>query len=122
MFALQLDAILMIALFVATSGLAISRIFERLDRSVLFTFTGKRSRLVLLRVAVFTSAALSSVGVCGILFLTLPSFAALAIFFAFEAIVLDICTQRVEYVREPEPVLARSSARTPHQGTMTGAY
>ncbi len=122
MFALNLDAILMIALFVVTSGLAMSRVFERLDRSVLFTFTGGRSRLLLLRIAVFTLATLSSVGIGGIVFMTLPSFAALAIFFAFEAIILDICTQRVEYVREPEPVLARSSARTTHQGTMTGAY
>ncbi|MGA7669293.1 MAG: hypothetical protein WBW04_02660 [Nitrolancea sp.] len=122
MFALQLDAILMIALIVVTAGLAISRLFDRLDRSVLFTFTGGRSRLLVLRIAVFSLATLSSIGVCGILFLTLPSFVALAIFFAFEAIVLDICTQRVEFVREMEPVLARSAARTPPQGTMTGAY
>jgi len=122
MFALKLDVILIIALFVATSGLAISRLFDRLDRSVLFTFTGSRARLVLLRIAIFFSAAMSSVGVCGILLMTLPGFAALAIFFAFEAIVLDICTQRVEYVRQPEPVMVLSSPRTTPHGTMTGAY
>lgn len=119
MLALQINAIVIIALFVATSGLAISRLFVRLDRSFLFSFSGNRTRLVVLRAVVYALAALSSIGVCGILFLTLPSFAAMAIFFAFEAIMLDICSQRIAYVPLPEPMLVRSAA--PQRGTMTGA-
>ncbi len=121
MLALQPNAILIIALFVATTGLAMSRLFARLDRSFLFSFSGSRTRLLVLRAAVYISAALSSVGVCGILFLTLPSFAAMAIFFAFEAIMLDVCSQRIEYVRLPEPVLVRSTAPAAQRGTVTGA-
>lgn len=122
MVALQLDAILMIALFVATAGLAISRLFVRLDRPYLFRFTGNRIRLFTLRFVMYVSAALASIGVCCILLVTLPLFPALAIFFAFEAIVLDICSQRIDYVRVSEISLARSTARASQRGTVTGAF
>jgi hypothetical protein len=107
---------------VATSGLAISRLFARLERSFLFSFTGSRARLIGLRLAVYVTAALTSVGVCGILFLALPGFVAMATFFAFEAIILDVCSQRIEYVRAPESALARHAACASQHGTVTGAF
>jgi hypothetical protein len=111
MLALRLDAILVIALFVAASGLAITRLFITLDRPYLFSFTGSKGRLFVLRTVVWVTAALSSIGVCGLLLMTLPDFPALVIFFAFEAIMLDICSQRIVFVRLDEPLAARSAAR-----------
>ncbi len=122
MVTLQLEAILIIALFVATSGLAVSRLFARLERPYLFSFSGSHVHLVVMRVAVYVLAAVSSVGVCVTLFLTLPNFAALAIFFAYEAIVLDICSQRVEYVYLPVTAPARSAVRSSGHGTVTRAF
>ncbi len=122
MVALQLDAILIIALFVATSGLAISRLFARLERPYLFSFSGSHGHLVVMRVAVYVLAAVSSVGVCVILFLTVPNFAAMAIFFAYEAIVLDICSQRIVYLHRPETAPARSVVRSSGHGTVTRAF
>ncbi len=120
MLALQLDAILIIALFVATAGIAVSRFFSNLDRPYLFTFSGSRIRLRVLKTVISVSAGLSSVGVCIILLVALPRDPALAIFFAFEAIMLDVCTQRIEYLQvETTPV--RSTARATHHGTVTGA-
>jgi hypothetical protein len=110
MLAHRLDAILIIALFVAASGLAITRLFITLDRPYLFSFTGSKGRLFALRAVVWVTAALSSVGVCGLLLMGLPDFPALVIFFAFEAIMLDICSQRIEFVRAVEPLAARSAA------------
>ncbi len=120
MLALRLDAILIIALFVATSGLAITRLFIRLDRPYLFSFTGSRTRLVILRGVVWVTASLTSVGVCGLLLLALPDFAAVVIFFAFEAIMLDVCSQRIEFVRCSEPLPVRSPARSSRHGTVSG--
>ena len=121
MLALRLDAILIIALFVATAGLAVTRLFIRLDRPYLFSFTGSRTRLVVLRGVVWVTASLSSVGVCGLLIMALPNFAALVIFFAVEAIMLDICSQRIEFVRCTEPLPARNPARAARHGTVSGA-
>lgn len=122
MIALQLDAILFIALVVATVGLAIARVFARLDRSILITFTGSRGRLILIRLTLYFSAALASIGVCGMLFLILPGFIAMGTFFGFEAVVLDICSQRIEFVREAGTVLVRTPVRTSRHSPMTGAY
>lgn len=122
MIALQLDAILFIALVIATVGLAVTRVFAHLDRSVLITFTGSRGRLILIRLTLYFSAALASIGVCGMLFLILPGFIAMGTFFGFEAVVLDICSQRIEFVREPDMVLVRTPIRSSRQRPMTGAF
>ena len=121
MLALQMDVILIIALFVATSGLAITRLFIHLDRPYLFSFTGGRTRLRVLRMVVWVTAAFSSVGVCGLLLMVLPNFASLAIFFAFEAVMLDICSQRIEFVLLPDQAPVRRAAHASRQGTVSGA-
>jgi hypothetical protein len=105
MSSIRLDAILMIVLFVVTSGFAMSQLFERLDRPYLFTIFGSRARLLIARIGVWCVAIVASLAIWSILFMALPGFAALAIFFAFEAILLDICTQRVQYEHLPEVAL-----------------
>lgn len=99
---IRIDTVLMVVLFVVISGFAISQIFELLKRPYLITFAGSRMRLVIARMAVWSMAILVSLGVGGVLFVMLPGVAALPIFFAFEAIVLDLCTQRIQYERLPE--------------------
>jgi hypothetical protein len=99
---IRIDTVLMVVLFVVTSGFAMSQIFEQLKRQYLVTISGSRMRLFTARLAVWSMAILVSLGVAGVLFAVLPGFAALPIFFAFESVVLDLCTQRVQYVRLPE--------------------
>jgi hypothetical protein len=99
---IRIDTVLMVVLFVVTSGFAISQIFDQLNRPYLITFSGSRMRLLIARMAVWSMAVLVSLGFGGILFAVLPGVVALPIFFAFEAIALDICTQRVQYERLPE--------------------
>ncbi|HVB63992.1 MAG TPA: hypothetical protein VNE17_04615 [Nitrolancea sp.] len=119
MSSIRLDAILMIVLFVATSGFAMSQLFERLDRSYLFTILGSRTRLLTARIGIWGVAIVASLAIWSILVVALPGFAALAIFFAFEAIVLDICTQRIQYERRSDVALSPASS-TPCR-TMTRA-
>lgn len=102
MSSIRIDMILMVVLFVAIAGFAMAQIFEQLNRPYLISFSGSRLRLMTARLAVWSMAILVSLGVGGALFAVLPELAALPIFFAFEAIVLDICTQRVQYERLPE--------------------
>jgi len=106
---IQLDAILMIGLFVATSGFAIAQVFEQLKRPYLFTIFGSRTRLLAARGGVWSMAILVSVLAWSVLFAVLPGFTALALFFAFEAIVLDICSQRIQFVRLTEAELISAS-------------
>lgn len=113
---IRIDTILMVVLFVVTSGFAMSQIFEQLKRPYLITFSGSRMRLLTARMAVWSMAILVSFGFGGILFVVLPGFAALPIFFAFEAIVLDLCTQRVQYERLPELELS------PVRRNVSGAF
>ena len=110
MSSIRLDAILMIVLFVATSGFAMSQFFEHLHRPYLFTIFGSRTRLLTARIGVWCVAIVASLVIWSILYMALPGFAALAIFFAFEAIVLDICTQRVHYELVAEVVLSPASS------------
>ena len=46
---IRIDTILMVVLFVVTSGFAMSQIFEQLKRPYLITFSGSRMRLVTAR-------------------------------------------------------------------------
>jgi len=113
---IRIDTVLMVVLFVVTSGFAMSQIFEQLKRPYLVMISGSRMRLVTARLAVWSMAILVSLGFGGILFVVLPGFASLPIFFAFEAVVLDLCTQRVQYQQFPELELS------PVQRNVSGAF
>lgn len=113
---IRIDTVLMVVLFVATAGFAMSQIFEQLKRPYLIAISGSRARLLIAQIAVWSMAILVSLAFGGILFVVLPGVAALPIFFAFEAVVLDICTQRVQYVRLPELELC------PVQQNVSGAF
>ena len=117
---IRLDTILMVVLFVATSGFAMAQIFDHLERSYLFIISGSRTRLLAARVGVWGIAILVSLGIWGILFMVLPWFAALALFFGFEAIVLDVCTQRIQYQRLLEMEIGTASPVTCQ--TASGAF
>lgn len=117
---IQLNTILMVVLFVATAGFGMAQLFEQLKRPHLFTISGSRTRLMTARVGVWVLAILASLGIWSILFMMLPGFAALAIFFGFEAIMLDICTQRIQYELLHEIKL--SPASTVVRQTANGAF
>ena len=109
---LTLGTFLIISLCVATAGAVIARLFQRADRRHLFVVYGSPRRLIGARIGVWLAGLLSSVLVWLALSLTLPSTIALGVFFGFEAVVLDICGQRVAYVTE-RPINAGSSAPVP---------
>jgi hypothetical protein len=113
MLILNLSSMLNIALCVATAGLAVARLFERLGRPYLLTISGTRTRLLGARVLVWSLVGFTSLVVWTILFAFVPLAIVLAIFFGLEAILLDICAQRVSFRLHPyRPSMARQTARS----------
>lgn len=98
---LTLKALLIIATSVVAWGLVLSLVFDRRTEPYLFTVAGKRSSILLARVAIW--AAVIGIGVAAWFALSwvLPGLVALAIFFGFEAGALDICGQRIRFIQLP---------------------
>lgn len=94
-----LTALLIIGLCIVTAGLAMSQAFRHFDRSYLLTVSGTRARLVGARGLIWLVAIVVSVVAWTVLSALLPGTVALAIFFAFEGIILDIIGQRIQYIR-----------------------
>lgn len=98
---LSLNSLLIVVLCVATAGLGISRVFQWINRPYLLTVSGPPARLVAARALVWLSAAFVSLVSSVVLFSVLPLAIAMAIFFGLEAVMLDICGQRIHFQLQP---------------------
>ncbi len=85
-----------------------------MPRPYLLTVSGSRARLWAARALVWLSAVLVSAVTSLLLFSVLPLAIAMALFFGLEAVVLDICGQRIRF--HLLPVAQRISARLTARG------
>lgn len=99
---LTLEAVLAIGLAVGVCGTVFSILLDRRG-PYLLTVTGARAALRVARVVIWSLAALASVAAWLALSGAMPSVMALALFFALEAGLLDICVNRVQFVAVPYP-------------------
>ncbi|HET7034150.1 MAG TPA: hypothetical protein VFI42_00560 [Thermomicrobiaceae bacterium] len=110
---LDLDVLLIIVLCVVTCGLAVSVLCDTLGRPYLVTVRGTRLRLAMARLLSWLGAAASGLLGWVVLIHLFPELLALAAFFGFEAVLLDVCAQRILYVPAsvPLPLPLRNRSR-----------
>ena len=91
-------------LLIATVVSAVATVWSQLLRSqtspYLVTVYGGRGRLLAFGVLIWSGAVVLGVGTMGLLSFVIPGDIALALFFGVQAVALDICAYRVQYVRD----------------------
>ena len=94
---LTLEVLLAIALVVGVCSIVLSSVLDRRG-PYLLTVSGARNGVLLARVVLWSLAVLAGVAAWFAVSWAMPSVVAVALFFALEAGLLDICTNRVEFV------------------------
>jgi hypothetical protein len=113
-----LQGIVLIVLVVAAVGAVMTHVFRDADSPYLITITGSRAELVLFGALLWVIAF--GVGFATLLIVaTLVSpLIGIALFFGVEAVALDICAHRTNYVRLSSPAVEHARVRiTPPFGT-----
>lgn len=101
---LHLDALIVLGLVIATCGLGVSQLCGALGRPHLLVVRGTHSRLRHLRVASWGSALAGSLAGWYLLVHLLSGLLGLVTFFGLEAIVLELCAQRILFLPLPQTI------------------
>jgi hypothetical protein len=108
---MSLEGIVIIALVVAAVGATVAHLFRGARSPYLITFTGSRAELIVYGVVMWLLAIGIGLAVLVIISLFASPMVGLAIFFGIEAVALDICANRAQYVRQSSPPVERARVR-----------
>jgi hypothetical protein len=115
---ISLEGMLIIAMVIAVVGTAIAQLFRNASSPYLITITGTRPELFVYGASLWIVAVGTGIAALLIVSSLTSSIIGLAIFFGIEAVALDICAHRTQYVRtsstdmRPARVYLRRSQRS----------
>jgi hypothetical protein len=106
-----LQGMVVIVLVVAAVGTAIAHVFRNADSPYLITITGTRMELALFGALLWIVAFGLGIATLLIVSSLLSPMIGIALFFGVEAVALDICAHRTNYVRISSPVVEHARVR-----------
>jgi hypothetical protein len=96
---MALETLLIITVVVAAFGTLSTQLMRRSGSPYLVTITGTRGQLIVAGALIWTAAIAIGLATLLVVSAFMSSIVALAIFFGIEAIALDVCAHRTQYVR-----------------------
>lgn len=112
---MNLETMLIISAVVAAVGALSAGSLRGTGSQYLITVSGTRAHLILVGGLIWVSAVAVGLLGLGLVSLVAPSVVAVALFFGFEAVALDICAHRVAYQRVDSPRSRHARIPVPHQ-------